>query len=93
MIQNGTRQAYGRVWPVYERPAYDIEIVGAVDAESVESAEHLENELREVLDKYGLTVKVQRVLVQELSPEDQAEKNALDQIAIAEYLAGGNHAN
>jgi hypothetical protein len=34
-----------------------------------------------VLDKYGVEVRVKPVSVNEMTPEDQAEKNALDEAA------------
>ena len=83
MLQNGTTTAHGRTWPLFERPAFSVDVVGSIDRDSVESAETLANELRAVLDKYGVGVKVVPVNVLLMRPEDQAEKNALDEAAVA----------
>lgn len=81
----GTTYAHGRTWPMYSRAAYIVDVVGSVDASTVESAEKLAAELRIVLDRYGVEVKVNPVTVLFMQPEDQAEKNALDEQAIKEY--------
>lgn len=81
----GWLRAHGRTWPSYQREAFSVEVSGAVDKDSVESAEALASELRAVLDKHGLTVRVYSVTVDFLLPEDQAERTALDQLAIDEY--------
>lgn len=78
----GTTTAHGRTWPMYEREAFQVEVGGSVSQDTVESAEALASELRTVLDKYGLSVEVVPVKVLFMSPEDQAEKNALDEAAI-----------
>lgn len=79
----GTIQAHGRTWPTYERPAFSVDVVGQIDAKEVESAEQVAVELRAALDRYGVTVRVYPVNVLSMSPEDQAEKTALDEKAIA----------
>lgn len=80
--QVGTTAAHGRVWPLYERPAFNVDVLGSIDATTVESAEAVASELRSVLDKYGVDVRVYPVNVLFMSPEDQAEKKALDELAI-----------
>jgi hypothetical protein len=83
--QNGTMAAHGHVWPIYERAAFSVDVVGSIDADSVDSAggaEVIAAELRAVLDKYGVGVKVSPVAVDFMSSEDQAEKDTLDEQAI-----------
>jgi hypothetical protein len=80
-IQTGTLQAHGRTWPLYQRAAFQVEVIGTVDAASGDDAEALAGALRDVLDKHGVEVRVKPVSVSEMSAEDQAEKNALDEAA------------
>lgn len=81
-VQNGTTEAHGRTWPLYQREAFSVEVVGSIDAGDFESAELLQRELHDLLNRYGVKVRVTPVLVLEMSPEDQAEKNALDEQSI-----------
>jgi hypothetical protein len=83
VLQNGTTTAHGRTWPMFERPAFTVDVVGSIDRDSVESAETLAIELRAVLDRYGVEVKVTPVIVLFMRPEDQAEKDALDEASIS----------
>lgn len=86
--QNGsqTHLSTGRTWPVYEEEAYDVQILGTVSLEVVEA---FKAELLALCTRYGVTPKVRRVMNQFLSPEDQAEKNALDEEAIKQYYRHG----
>jgi hypothetical protein len=81
--RNGETRAHNRTWPMYHRDAYNVEVVGSIEAHSAESAEQLRSELEEVLGRHGVTVRVYPVGVFFMSPADQAEKNALDEKAIA----------
>ena len=87
LVQNGTCTAHGRTWPMYERQAFSVDVVGTIDAQDAESAEQIASELRAVLDKYDVTVKVEPVSVFEMTPEDQAEKNALSEAALAKHFS------
>jgi RecJ-like exonuclease len=80
--RNGTTTAHGRIWPLYEREAFNVTLNGSIDRADVESAEALKAELDAVLRQYGVEVTVEPVLVLFMSPEDQAEKNALDELAL-----------
>lgn len=75
MNQNGSIQAHGRTWPMYEREGYGTEISGTVPPGSVEA---YRTELLALCARYGITPKVQPIMVLEMKPEDQAEKNRLD---------------
>lgn len=81
--QNGTTTAHGKTWPNYEREAFQVEVSGVVDAESMESAEALRAELDQVLSRYGVDVRVEPVLVIYMKPEDREEKEELDRRALA----------
>lgn len=83
LTRNGTTEAHGRTWPMYEHEAFSVEVLGNIEASSVESAEDIRTELEAVLSKYGVTVRVYPVLVLGMSPEDQAEKEELDRQALA----------
>lgn len=83
-VQNGTTTAHGRTWPLYERSAFTVEVAGSIDAGDIESAEALKVRLLEALEPLGVEVNVSPILVLEMSPEDQAEKNALDEVALRE---------
>lgn len=83
MIQNGTHQSHGRTWPLYQQEAFSVEVMGTINAQDFESAELLQRELHELLDRYGLKVRVVPVLVLFMLPEHQAEKEALDEAALA----------
>lgn len=72
----GTNEERGRTWPMYETPAFSVDVVGHIDAKDVESAEQIAAELRTVLDRYGVEVKVSPVNV-------IAEKDSLDEKQIA----------
>lgn len=80
MIQNGTTQAHGRTWPMYERQAYGVKVCGSINLASLPDAETLQMQLGALLNPYGMTVELYPVLVLEMTPEDQAEKNALDEL-------------
>lgn len=92
-IPVGTSHAHGRTWPLYERDAFSVEVVGQVDANDIKSAESLAAELRAVLDRYGVTVRVYPVKVMEMSPEDKAEKEELDAQAVGGHLAASEIAS
>lgn len=77
----GTVSAHGHEWPLYERPAFGVDIVGHIDAKDLGSPEVLAAELRTVLGRYGVTVRVYPVTVNEMSPKDRMEKLALDEKA------------
>lgn len=84
--QNGTTEAHGRIWSMYEREAFSVEALGCISRDTVESADQLASELRAVLDKYGVEVRVEPVTVLFMSPDDQAEKEALDAKAARREL-------
>lgn len=79
MKRNGITTAHGRTWPMYERKAYTVEILGNVLPECAES---LKAELLAIGERYGLTPKVRPLTVLFMLPEHQAEKNALDEAAL-----------
>lgn len=84
-VQNGTTEAHGRTWPLYQREAFSVEVVGSIDASDFDSAELLQRELHVLLNHYGVEVRVTPVLVLEMLPEDLAEKHVLDEQAIAAH--------
>jgi hypothetical protein len=82
MIQNGTVTSHNKTWPLYEREAFKVEIVGTIDADLI--FEHSLRSLFEMtrLRELGVEVVISKVRNLHLSPEDQAEKNRLDAAAI-----------
>lgn len=82
MKRNGTVTAHGKTWPMYESTAYQIEVAGRIDAETLKEAETLKAELDATLGRYDVEVKLEQLLVIAMLPEDQAEKEALDEAAI-----------
>lgn len=80
-IQNGTAEAHGKTWPLYERNGFRVETSVVVD--SPESAEALKAQLEAVLSQYEGAVGCYSILILEMSPEDQAEKEELDRRALA----------
>ena len=65
MLRNGTVQSNGQIYPLYERAAYQVQVIGQIDAGAVETAESLKTELLSVLEQYGVGVKVNPVMVLE----------------------------
>lgn len=82
MIQNGTITAHGKTWPLYEHTAFSVEVNGSIPVESADSLEAMRDELDSVLNKYGVEAQIRMVQVLSLSPDDQAEKEALDAQAV-----------
>lgn len=82
MTQNGTITAHNRTWPLYERAAFSLRVNGQVNKDKLEDAEALQAELTRLLGPYGVEVKLEPITVLFISPEDQAEKNALDDAVI-----------
>lgn len=76
--RNGTMEAYGKTWPLYEYPSYSVEVVGYIPAESADSMEALRDELDEVFNKYGVKAQIRLVQKLRLSPRDQAEHDTLE---------------
>jgi len=50
---------------LYERAAYQVQVIGQIDAGTVKNAESLKTELLSVLEQYGVGVKVNPVMVLE----------------------------
>jgi translation elongation factor EF-Tu-like GTPase len=67
---------------MFQRKGFSVEIVGTIGTESETEAELTASELRNVLDKYEVSVKVAPVSVAAMLPADQAEKDALDEAAM-----------
>lgn len=78
----GTTQAHGRVWPVYEKPAFSLEVTGVLEFETRNEAIGVETTLRDALRNYPVEIKLVPVTVLLMSPEDQAEKDRLDQESL-----------
>lgn len=84
-VQNGTTTAHGKTWPMYETPAYYVEVKGQIDADTLKDAKTLEVQLNALLAQYRVEVTLVRTSVIAMSEEDQAEKNALDEAAVSRY--------
>lgn len=80
--ENGSIAAHGKVWPLYERSVYQVEVSGSIDADTLTDAKTLKQQLESVLSPHGLTVILKPLAILEMSPEDEAEKHALDEAAI-----------
>lgn len=83
----GTTAAHGRTWPMYERSAFQVEVEGQIAGLGRVHAERLLADLQQMLNPYGVTVKLTDVTVVFMSPEDQAEKDELDEKAIESIAA------
>jgi len=66
-----TITAHGRQWPLHEIKLYDVAIRGVVESAI--------DDLRNVLERFGVSVEITPVTLMMLSDEDSAEKEALDQ--------------
>lgn len=80
MSELKTTTAHGKTWSLVERPAFKVEVLGTVPPES---AEALKAELLAISERYGIVTKVRLTTVLGLSPEDQAEFEELDRLAMA----------
>lgn len=97
LVQNGTMQAHGRTWPLYERLAYVLSPSGYLDfglagewrsEQEREKRERairlsLERYINKLLEPFGCKVTIEPRMLVEMSPEDRAEANALDEAAIS----------
>jgi len=82
----GTTQAHGRTWPLYEREGFQVEVHGIIDADDEHSANAIRDTIRLALEVYqnsDLDVRVVPITRLFMSPEDEAERDALDEKAIA----------
>lgn len=76
----GSISAHGKTWPTYSREVVTIDVVGFGDAS--QNIEGLGPMIGSILRPYGYDVNFNRATLIEMSPEDQAEKNALDEKAV-----------
>lgn len=67
-----TINEYGRTWPFQQRRAFDVS--ATIQYDDKDTAQKRAAKLRQL----GFDVEVEPVAVLELSPEDQAEKDALE---------------
>jgi hypothetical protein len=70
--------AHGKSWPLEEREAFRVEILGTVLPESAAS---LKTELLAIENRYGLASRVYPVTVVKL--KDRAEKEAMEAVNAA----------
>jgi sugar phosphate isomerase/epimerase len=82
MTHDNTIQAHNRKWPLHAREAFSVSVVGYIERDTIDAANQVAEELRAVLDKYGVEVEVGPLTTMFMSPEDEAEKNALDELAL-----------
>ena len=87
--QVGTITAHGRTWPTYQRQALFVRVSGSVEV----SDETTGQELVRSLVANGLQASVVPMMMEEMSPEDKAERQTLDAQAAdrhqrSENLAG-----
>lgn len=90
-VKNGslTYLSNNHTWPVYERDGFMVDIIGVFHTDE----ERLREAFSEIEQRFGVRVNIKAVKEQFLSPEDRAEKNALDKIAIDEYYRSRGELN
>lgn len=79
MRPSGYISAHGRTWLTYSRQVYMVDLAGAVAEGDIEA---VRQKLESAVAGSGLTLRITPVRESYLSPEDRAEKQELDRLAL-----------
>lgn len=76
----GTTTAHGRMWPMFKRDAFKVEIVGTISADTITEDSLWSLFARTRLKELGVGWKIKKVQDLYTSPADQVEKERLDNL-------------
>ena len=76
--KTGRYHAGNKSWPAWNRTDFEVKIGYIETLESEAEARELQAKLQEVLNPYGVEVKVEPITVVFMAAEDLAERNAIE---------------